>query len=250
MYLKHSGENLISFRDYFLLRHHAAVYVLCNRDLIISKISKYLRKILIFVRSRYQNNPSYSLFCQDHAIVIYCHRGYREYSMVSFNIIRVVYIQIICLFSIRILSNILFVIQAMVFQDKMLLRFTDLQANLAKMNFKDFFLCLECLVPYTYVDGHLGQTGRRQKDEKNCAKIQFSSSLNRQKLTNSLTCKVKFMQGRGIVSIPPILIIQVNSAISSSMTSLVEHYDVQLTDFRFHATVSSINQYETLKNWI
>ena len=109
-YLKHSGENLISFRDYFLLRHHAAVYVLCNRDLIISKISTYLRKILNFVRSRYQNNPSYSLFCLDHAIVIYCHRGYREYSMVSFNIIRVVYIQIICLFSIRILSTILFVI--------------------------------------------------------------------------------------------------------------------------------------------
>ena len=120
------------------------------------------------------------------------------------------------------------------------------------MNFKDFFLCLECLVPYTYVDGHLSldRQGDDGKKKKNCAKIQFSSSLNRQKLTNSLTCKVKFMQGRGIVSIPPILIIQVNSAISSSMTSLVEHYDVQLTDFRFHATVSSINQYETLKNWI
>ena len=55
------------------------------------------KKVLILVRSRYQNNPSYSLFCQDHAIVIYCHRGYREYSMVRFNIIRVVYIQIICL---------------------------------------------------------------------------------------------------------------------------------------------------------
>ena len=48
------------------------------------------------------------------------------------------------------------------------------------------------------------------------------------------------MQGRGIVSIPPILIIQVNSAISSSMTSVVEHNDVQLTDFRFHASL--INQ--------